>query len=93
MDGRTTIRRNVEILSAGVDEDEILLDPSVWTYVFLNETAARIWNVLDSPRSIEDVVESLLRDYEVDAATCEREVEEFVGDMSRRGVLIVDAAV
>jgi hypothetical protein len=88
----TPIRRNSDILAAGVGTETILLDPTDWTYVTLNETAARIWEALDEPRSVEEVVESLVRDYEVDRTTCDREVATFVREMSGRGLLVVEAA-
>jgi hypothetical protein len=88
----TRIRRNTEILAADVAEETVLLDPGDWTYVFLNETAARIWEALDEPRSVGEVVEVLERTYDVDRATCDREVSEFVGEMSARGVLLVEPA-
>jgi hypothetical protein len=86
------IRRNGEILAAAVEGETVLLDPTDWTYVYLNETASRIWEVIDEPRAVEAVVEKLLEDYEVDRTTCQEEVASFVREMVGRGVLIADAA-
>lgn len=88
----TLVRRNADILSADVAEETVVLDPTDWTYVGLNETAARIWAALDEPRSVAEIIEALLRDYDVDRATCDREVTKFVGEMSDRGLLIVEPA-
>ncbi|HKO01339.1 MAG TPA: PqqD family protein [Thermoanaerobaculia bacterium] len=87
----TRIRRNSDIIAAGISEQTILLNPSDWTYVHFNETAARIWEALDEPRSIESVIEVLMRDYAVDRSTCEREVDAFVSEMSGRGFIILEA--
>jgi hypothetical protein len=86
------IRRNADIIAAGIAEQTILLNPKGWTYVHFNDTAARIWEALDEPRTIGALVETLMRDYAVDRPTCEREAAAFVVDMSERGFVIIDAA-
>lgn len=86
------IRRNTDVIAAGVASETILLDPSDWTYVHFNETAARIWEALDEPRTIANVIETLMRDYAVDRSTCEAEVGSFVAEMSRRGLIVIDAS-
>jgi coenzyme PQQ synthesis protein D (PqqD) len=88
----TRIRRNSGILAAGVADETILLDPADWTYISCNETAARIWEALDRSRMISEVVDMLQVDYDVDRATCEREVAAFVDELSSRGLLVVEAA-
>jgi hypothetical protein len=88
----TRIRRNTDVIAAGVAHETVLLDPADWTYIHMNETAARIWEALDEPRSIGTIVDAFLRDYDVDRATCEREVSHFVDEMSRRNLIVIDAA-
>jgi hypothetical protein len=84
------MRRNSDIIAAGISEQTILLDPADWTYVHFNETAARIWEALDEPRSVATLIDTLMRDYAVDRSTCEREVEAFVADMTGRGFIILE---
>ena len=85
------IRRNGDVIAAGMAGQTILLNPSDWTYVHFNETAARIWEALEEPRTISGITEVLMRDYAIDRPTCERETAQFVSDMSARGFVIVDA--
>jgi hypothetical protein len=84
------IRRNGDVIAAGMAGETILLNPSDWTYVHFNETAARIWEALEEPRTISGITDVLIRDYAVDRLTCEREAAQFVNDMSARGFVIVD---
>ena len=86
------IQRNSDVIAAGIAGQTILLNPKDWTYVHFNETAARIWEALDQPRTVEGLVDALIRDYAVDRSTCEREAAAFVADMSARGFVIIDAA-
>ena len=88
----TRIRRNHDVIAAGVAEQTILLNPKDWTYAHFNETAARIWEALDEPQPVESLVAALMRDYEVDRSTCEAEVADFVRDMAARGFIIIEPA-
>jgi hypothetical protein len=92
MPAATRLRRNADVIAAGIAEQTILLNPKDWTYVHFNETAARIWEVLAEPRSVGAVIEALMCDYAVDRPSAEREVAEFLDDMSRRGFVVVEAA-
>jgi hypothetical protein len=84
------IRRNADIIAAGLAEETVLLDAKSWTYARFNDTATRIWEALDEPRSVDTVISTLMRDYAVDRPTCERDVEEFIDEMSSRGFIIVE---
>jgi len=86
----TTLRRNPDIIAAEVGEETILLNPETWVYVHFNETAARIWQCLDEPRTLDALVRTLVAEYQVDAADCAQAIEEWVADLSEGGVLIVE---
>ena len=86
----TRLRRNPDIIAAEVREETILLNPETWVYVHFNETAARIWQCLDEPCSVDALVGTLVAEYQVDAADCAHAIEEFVAGLSESGVLIVE---
>ena len=86
----TRLRRNPDIIAAEVREETILLNPETWVYVHFNETAARIWQCLDEPRSLDALVDTLVAEYQVEPADCMRAIEEFVADLSASDVLIVE---
>ncbi len=77
---------------AGVGDETILLDLSDGTYTALNETAARIWGLLEEPRRQREIVGALLADYDIDPMACDHEVAEFVREMSNRRLLITEPA-
>ena len=85
----TTLRRNSEIIAAGLGDETILLDATTWTYVHLNETATRIWEEIGEMRSVSDVVSRLTSEYDVDERDCRSAVQEFAEEMSRRGFVVI----
>lgn len=84
----TTIRRNPDIIAAGLGDETILLNASTWTYMHLNETATRIWEHIAETRSIPDLVRDLTAEYDVDEDACRRDVQEFAQELSGRGFVI-----
>lgn len=65
-------------LSAAVEGDTIILHSGTRTYYSLNPIAGRIWELLQEPRSIEAIRDSLLQEYDVDPDRCEAELMQFL---------------
>ena len=63
---------------------------SIYTF---NGAGTLIWKLLDSPKTIAQLAESVAQEYEVDAAQAERDVESFVTEMNAVGLVEVPASV
>ena len=74
-------------LSAEVDGELVMLDPATSRYFGLADTGMRIWQLLEEPRSLDDVADALLREYEVDRQQCVAEVVEFVHQLESAGLV------
>jgi hypothetical protein len=53
---------------------------SVYT---LNETGAFIWEQIDGRRTVKEIIELLIREYETDIESATKDVFEFTGDMQK----------
>jgi hypothetical protein len=53
----------------------------------LNETGARIWNLLDGQRSLADIVEILVQEYLVESDTVQADIVEIVDQLRDLGML------
>jgi len=53
---------------------------SVYT---LNESGAFIWELIDGKRCIEDLIEALIKEYEIDKETASKDVLSFIEAMSK----------
>ena len=56
-------------------------------YFELNEVGARIWQLLQQPRSLQSVLATLLDEYDVGAAQCEADLLSLVERMLSRGLV------
>jgi len=62
-------------------------------YYGIDEIGAVIWGALEEPRTIEYLRETILRIYQVDRETCNRDVMAFLNDMHAAGLIEIDDVV
>jgi hypothetical protein len=53
---------------------------SVYT---LNETGAFLWELIDGETSVEDMIEALIREYDIDEKNASDDVLEFINEMRK----------
>ena len=54
-----------------------------------NGTGSAIWNLLEQPADVEQLLTELLDLYDVDSSTCRQETEAFIAEALKRGMLQV----
>jgi hypothetical protein len=70
-----------------VDEAFVMLDFVKGEYLSLNQTAARIWDALESPSSKQDIVAGLTETYDVSADQCGASVDKVLGVLEGKGLI------
>jgi GeoRSP system PqqD family protein len=53
----------------------------------LEEIGTRLWELLDGDRTVEGIIEILLKEYDVEAEVLEKDVLEFLNDIKSRGMI------
>ena len=81
-------RRDSELPFQKLDEETIVVDPRRREVHLLNETAARIWELLASPRSVDELAATLGGEYDVAEAELREAVVELVDGLSSKGLLV-----
>lgn len=74
-------------MGAAVGEELLMMSIEKGSYFSLNSVGARIWELLENPTSIEELVATLTGEYDVPADVCRTEVERFLSDLRERGML------
>lgn len=65
-----------------LNKESIILDMPSGTYYGLNQVGKSIWQLIQAPRSVNEIVSSLLKDYAgVSPEVCERDVIELLSDL------------
>ena len=69
--------RDQDVLGANVGDDYVLLSPDL-DYVGLDTVATRIWALLTEPRTPDEIVAILIREYDVAEEACRADVAAFL---------------
>ena len=83
-----------------VSQDQVSCDLSVEAAVFnlksgvyfgLNTVGASIWKLIQEPRTIKEIREALMDEYDVEPKRCEKDVLELLQELSTHGLIeIID---
>ena len=78
-----------EVLFQEVSGEIVLLDLASESYFGLDEIGGRIWALLNEEKTVRQIVEVLLEEYEVDRARLERDVNELLENLLEAGLIKV----
>lgn len=74
----TKVKQIGDIDTTDLDGEKVMMDLEKGSYYMLNDVATRIWDIAQEPKSVSEIVTTLLEEYEVDQSTCENQVITFV---------------
>lgn len=83
------ISRNNEIDDTDLDGEKVMMNLDKGQYFMMNEVGSRIWEILEESKSVEEIVQSLLNEYEVEKEQCESTVIEFLGQLNKADLISV----
>ncbi|HUQ48056.1 MAG TPA: PqqD family protein [Gemmatimonadaceae bacterium] len=78
-----------DVLVAHLAGEAVLLNLSDKRYYRLNESAAFIWKALERGESREEILASIVNEYDIDAATASDQLSDVVGGLVSKGLLSV----
>jgi hypothetical protein len=78
-----------EQVSSDLGGEVAILDLKSGTYYGLDAVGARIWSLLQEPRTVEEIRDVLVREYEVDDERCERDLVALLQRLADEGLIEV----
>ena len=78
--------RSEDVLSQNLDGEAVLLDLASETYFGLNEVGTRVWELLESSRSLGEIATLLQSEYEVESARAESDVLDLATRLIEAGL-------
>jgi len=60
-------------------------------YYGLDSVGTRIWRLIGQPRRLSEVIDELLKEYDVERATCEENVLEFMEKLHEENLICIVA--
>jgi hypothetical protein len=83
------IQRDSEVISAEADQELIMVSIASGHYYGLFDVARQIWDAIERPRRISDLVGDLTASYRVEVSTCEDETLLFLEALLEEGLVKV----
>ena len=81
-------RQNTALDVSEIDGEKIMMDLENGCYFMLNDVASRIWELVEEAKSTEEIIDTLLGEYEVERSVCEAQVYRFMEELEKRTLII-----
>ncbi|HEY1751705.1 MAG TPA: PqqD family peptide modification chaperone [Caulobacteraceae bacterium] len=76
------VKRSGQWLSAPVGDDLVMMSADTGNYVTVSRIGRRIWELIEPPRSLEDLCAQLVREFEVEPEVCAAQMDRFLNEMA-----------
>lgn len=88
----TTVVASPHQVSTSVGDEAVILGATAGQYFGLSEVGARVWAMLQTPRSVTELCTQICAEYDVTPEACERDVMELLQDLFAKGLIDVRSA-
>jgi hypothetical protein len=83
------VQRDPEIIAAEADKDLVMVSIANGLYYAVSDVAREIWQAIENPKKISDLIDDLAGSYNIDRTTCQEETLSFLEDLRSEGMLKV----
>lgn len=79
-------QRAPNVLAADMSGETVMMSVESGQYFGLTEVGSAIWEMLESPASLDQIVERLCQMYEISEQTCRADAEAFLSKLVSNGL-------
>ena len=72
-----------DVVSCDLIDEAAILNLKTGIYYGLDPVGARIWNLIQTPRQLKEILETLLNEYDVEKNQCQQDLIELLEQLSR----------
>jgi hypothetical protein len=89
--GGSTVVSAKDQVSSDLGGEVAILDLKAGVYYGLDAVGARIWSLIQEPRTVNEIRDILLEEYEVEPERCERDLLVLLQRLADEGIIEVEA--
>lgn len=90
--GTVALRRVSSLPFQKMNDEVLVVDPRTREVHLLNATATRIWDLLERPRTREELVAALAEEFDAPAEVLRADLVASLAELGAKGLVGVDAA-
>jgi hypothetical protein len=83
------VNRTADLPFSRIDEELLAIDEKAGYFYSLNESAARVWELVKNPVPVESICVRLCEEYAVDEITCREDLFQLLQSLQDAGLLEV----
>ena len=77
-------------VSADLSGEAAILNLTSGIYYGLNEVGASIWKIIQEPKIVREIKETILHEFDVDPGQCEADVMALLNELLSRGLIEIN---
>jgi hypothetical protein len=75
------------LVSSELAGEAVILDLKSGTYYGLDQVGARIWELIQQPKTINEIRDTLLAEYDVEAERCQADLQTLLQELDAKQLL------
>lgn len=83
----TVVAQATGLVAVDMDGEKVMLNIEKGKYYGLDGIGSRIWELIEKPHTIQEMVSALLKEYDVEEKTCQDEVLAFLNKLYAQGLV------
>jgi hypothetical protein len=87
LENDSVVSRRGELIEAEVDGELVALHVDNGVCYGFNNTATRIWSLIEQPKRVSEIRDVLVEEYEVEPEACEVQLRDLLRDLEKDGLI------
>jgi hypothetical protein len=80
-------RRKEGLLISELGDEMVMMDVESGNYIGLNQTGRVIWELIEQPLKVDDLIKQLLSRYDISYEECSQDTLEYLNKMNEQKIL------
>lgn len=85
----STVNQSEDIVASDIDDEKVMMSIEKGQYYGLDPIGTCVWNLIEKPVQVSELIDALLLEFDVDRETCEKDVLVFLEEIKEDGILQV----
>ena len=85
---KTIIQRKTDILASDIDGEKVMMSIQQGEYFGLGKTGSFIWDHIEQPIAIKDLVDLITEKYDVNKEQCLNDIMPFLNDLAEKQLIV-----
>jgi polyhydroxyalkanoate synthesis regulator phasin len=88
LDKTTWVKRNNEVFASEIDDEVVMMHVKTGKYYGLDDIGSRIWELMETKIQVQEIINQLMKEYEVSQQECEKDVLELMENLKAQDLII-----